>query len=254
MINLIVIAPLAISGLIGALYREHKYKKRQTLLLADEHLSKALKLSTSTTENIFPEVVDDAVELTHYQQSSLTGLALSTSLSLFYSPLLVVTIPFLAYNTFYLVKSIQRTTKTDKFIPAINIFELTNLGLTLLTKHYVWSSLLLFISFNLRRLRLKLLNTTHIGFKEALNSQSHTVWVLRDEIEVETPLSELQKHDILAIHQGEIIPVEGVVTEGLAKVEQFSLTGTIQTVTKQTDDIVFAFTRVETGKLHIRYT
>ncbi|MDQ7090691.1 MAG: hypothetical protein Q9M50_08610 [Methylococcales bacterium] len=256
MINLVIWVPLALSGLVGALYREHKYKKRQEILLADDLFNPSKKRSTSMIEGgeQQPVMVDDAVELTHYKRSSFMGLALTSSFALFYSPFLLATIPLLTYNTFYLLRSIQRTSKTNKTISAVHIFEITNLILTLLSRYYVWSSFLLVLSFNIRTLRLKVLNAANIGFKEILNAKSYNVWVLREQIEVEIPFTDLQKYDVLAIHEGEIIPIEGIIVDGLAKVEQYSIIGTLQTVTKQTDDVVFAFTRIETGQLHIRYT
>ena len=54
------------------------------------------------------------------------------------------------------------------------------------------------------------------------------------------------------VHAGEVIPVDGIVTEGMAQVDQHILTGEAQPVDKEAGDIVFASTTLLSGNILIR--
>lgn len=82
--------------------------------------------------------------------------------------------------------------------------------------------------------------------------QPRHVWLCRDGIEVETLLDNLQLHDIIVVHTGEVVPVDGTVTEGLATVDQHTLTGEATPAEKTVGDQVFASTVMLSGKLYVR--
>jgi heavy metal translocating P-type ATPase len=78
------------------------------------------------------------------------------------------------------------------------------------------------------------------------------VWVIIKGVEVQMPFEKLQVSDIIAIHTGETIPVDGIITEGIASIDQHKLTGEAQLAEKTIGDQVFASTLLMSGKLHIR--
>ena len=51
------------------------------------------------------------------------------------------------------------------------------------------------------------------------------VWLCQDGQEILVPASEIKEGDEVCIHMGNVIPFDGVVTEGDAMVNQASLTG-----------------------------
>ncbi|MEN3034121.1 MAG: heavy metal translocating P-type ATPase [Aquificaceae bacterium] len=63
---------------------------------------------------------------------------------------------------------------------------------------------------------------------------------------------ELSRGELIAVYAGEKIPVDGVVNDGDALVNQASLTGESNPVHKKLGDKVYAGTFVEDGKLYIR--
>lgn len=79
--------------------------------------------------------------------------------------------------------------------------------------------------------------------------QPRYVWLLTDGAEVETPLEQVQQGDIIVVHTGEAIPVDGTVHEGIAMVDQHALTGESQPAEKTVKDKVFASTVVIAGKI-----
>jgi len=78
-----------------------------------------------------------------------------------------------------------------------------------------------------------------------------TVWVVKEGIEVEIPLAQVQAGDLVAVHAGETIPVDGVIRQGMATIDQHILTGEAQPAEKGIGEPVFATTLVLNGKLCI---
>ncbi|MEN8219575.1 MAG: heavy metal translocating P-type ATPase [Pseudomonadota bacterium] len=78
------------------------------------------------------------------------------------------------------------------------------------------------------------------------------VWVLKDNIEIEIPLEALQINDIVIVKGGEVVPVDGIVTDGMAMVDQHALTGESQPVEKEMGDQVFAGTLMMTGQVCVK--
>lgn len=82
-----------------------------------------------------------------------------------------------------------------------------------------------------------------------------TAWkVLENGTEIEVPLTEVEKGDVISVKMGSTIPLDGVVTGGEALVNQASMTGESMPVRKTVDGTVFAGTVVEDGEICIRVT
>lgn len=82
--------------------------------------------------------------------------------------------------------------------------------------------------------------------------QPDKVWVRHNELEVEIDFAQLQIGDILVLHAGQIVPVDGVVLTGAATVDQHALTGEAQPVEKMIGDPVMASTMVISGRVDVR--
>jgi Cd2+/Zn2+-exporting ATPase len=76
--------------------------------------------------------------------------------------------------------------------------------------------------------------------------------VLRDEIEIGVPLSEVRLGDLVLIRPGEQAPVDGTVVRGNAAMNQASLTGESLPVEKGAGDPVYAGTASYSGMLVVR--
>jgi heavy metal translocating P-type ATPase len=116
-------------------------------------------------------------------------------------------------------------------------------------------TLVAFLIF-LAMLSLKLLTQTEENSRQQLanlfGQQPQFIWVKRDGVEVEIPFSAIHKEDIVIVNAGEVIPVDGIVDDGLATIDQHTLTGESQPVEKEVGDSVFAATLMLTGRLSIR--
>lgn len=78
------------------------------------------------------------------------------------------------------------------------------------------------------------------------------VWKIVDGVEVETPLAEIQAGDLIAVTSGNVIPVDGVIEEGIAEIDQQALTGEAQPAEREAGAPVFANTVILAGRLIIR--
>ncbi len=71
-------------------------------------------------------------------------------------------------------------------------------------------------------------------------------------IEVATPVSELKVGDIVAVHTGERIPVDGTIVSGHATIDDAHITGRSVPEYKNTGSNIFAGTVVYDGAIHVR--
>jgi len=85
----------------------------------------------------------------------------------------------------------------------------------------------------------------------AFGKQPRYVWLLKDGTEIEMPLDRLDKGDIVVVHTGEMVPVDGIIVEGLVMIDQHALTGESTPAEKGVGDHVFASTVVVAGKVHV---
>ncbi|MGD0116618.1 MAG: ATPase [Candidatus Binatus sp.] len=76
--------------------------------------------------------------------------------------------------------------------------------------------------------------------------------LVRDGEEIEVDLDALTAGDVIEVGEGETIPVDGVVTEGLAAVDEEALSGRAGAADKTPGDAVYASTFVRHGRLKVR--
>ncbi|MDO4278010.1 MAG: heavy metal translocating P-type ATPase [Lachnoclostridium edouardi] len=75
------------------------------------------------------------------------------------------------------------------------------------------------------------------------------VWQNIDGTEVLTPVSQIQEGNLITVHMGNVIPLDGVVVSGEAMINQASMTGESLPVKKEKDMYVYAGTAVEEGEI-----
>ncbi|WP_368295838.1 heavy metal translocating P-type ATPase, partial [Enterocloster citroniae] len=75
------------------------------------------------------------------------------------------------------------------------------------------------------------------------------VWQSVEGTEVLVPLSKIRENDMVTVHMGNVIPLDGVVVSGEAMVNQASLTGESVPVKKEEGMYVYAGTAIEEGEI-----
>ena len=75
-----------------------------------------------------------------------------------------------------------------------------------------------------------------------------SAWVVRGKKKIRVPLEELAANDLIVAYAGDLIPVDGVVVDGWAAVDQKTLTGESRPVARERGDRVLAATVVAERK------
>ncbi len=85
-----------------------------------------------------------------------------------------------------------------------------------------------------------------------LEFRSKSAWILRDGQVTAIPAAELAVGDLVVVYPGEMIPVDGEIIEGLATIDQKTITGEGLPVTRGKGGAAFAATVIREGQLTIR--
>ena len=92
------------------------------------------------------------------------------------------------------------------------------------------------------------------ALKSLMKLAPKTATVVRDGVETEVPVEQVQQGDIFVVRPGENIPVDGVVVEGSSAVNEAALTGESIPVDKGEGDTVSAATVNQSGFIRCRAT
>ncbi len=124
------------------------------------------------------------------------------------------------------------------------------------SEYVFYESSALIITFILlgRFLETKAKVKTGDAIKKLAKLQPKKAKVIRNNKEVEVPVEEIKKGDIVIVKPGERIPCDGIVVEGYSSVDESMLTGESIPVEKKVNDKVFGGTVNKFGVLKIRAT
>ena len=92
------------------------------------------------------------------------------------------------------------------------------------------------------------------AIKKLIGLQPRTARIVRDGIEIDVPVDQVEVGDVVAVRPGEKVPVDGVVVGGSSAVDESMITGESIPVAKTAGDEVIGATMNTTGALHFRAT
>ncbi|UCC18834.1 MAG: heavy metal translocating P-type ATPase [Promethearchaeota archaeon] len=92
---------------------------------------------------------------------------------------------------------------------------------------------------------------TSEAIKKLIGLQPKTATLLKDDLEIEIPIEEIEIGDVLIVRPGEKIPVDGKVIKGKTKVDESMITGESKYVKKEIDNEVIGATVNQTGLIHL---
>lgn len=95
---------------------------------------------------------------------------------------------------------------------------------------------------------------TSEAIKKLIGLQPRTARVIRGGLELDIPISQVKRGDIVLVRPGEKIPVDGMVIEGNSAVDESMLTGESLPVTKTSGDSVTGATLNKNGILKFEAT
>ncbi|MEZ0295444.1 MAG: heavy metal translocating P-type ATPase [Candidatus Methylacidiphilales bacterium] len=181
-----------------------------------------------------------------------TSLAIATVAQFVYPPLLIPSAALFAYTLIPSVKQAIEVLKERRL--GVDVLDTIVAGVCLVTGQIFAGAVLAWcLSFG-----RKLLKKTEDDSKKMLlnvfGKQPRFVWLFKDGVEVEVSLDKLKVGDIVVVHTGETVPIDGIVTEGMAMIDQHTLTGESSPAEKVVGDNVFASTVMLAGKILVEVT
>ena len=90
---------------------------------------------------------------------------------------------------------------------------------------------------------------TRTALTASLAVKVDRVWVVKDGVDVQVRMQDVQVGDLVRVRSGSMIPVDGTVAEGDAFVNEATMTGESQAVHKTVGKSVFAGTVVDEGSI-----
>lgn len=155
------------------------------------------------------------------------------------------------YSAIPYMKNVEKSLLRDRKIN-VDVLFFTADALTFGTQNYFTAAFGLYLihtgKFMVERAKDDSAQIVRHLFKEL----PKTVWVRYGDVEIEIPLEEVKADDLLIVNSGGVIPVDGVIREGAAQIDQQALTGEAQPAEKKEGDCVFANTIVMAGKIVIQ--
>lgn len=95
---------------------------------------------------------------------------------------------------------------------------------------------------------------TSEAIKKLMGLQPKTARVIKDGIEVDTPIEKLEIGAIILVRPGEKVPVDGIIVEGNSSLDESMITGESIPVDKSVDDTVIGATINKFGSFKFRAT
>lgn len=90
-----------------------------------------------------------------------------------------------------------------------------------------------------------------LNLAESMSLNVDKVWVKVDGTEISRPVAEVGEGDLVVLRQGEVVPVDGVVVDGVVLVNESSMTGEPVPVRRDAESSVYAGTVIEEGECTI---
>ncbi|MFM8275476.1 MAG: heavy metal translocating P-type ATPase [Cyanobium sp.] len=166
-------------------------------------------------------------------------------------PLIPAVVGLGLYNASPVIREGWRIAVNERRFSLIHIM-LFYLGFLWLGGNYFIGTIGIIFGSFCQKFALLTQTVTRNGLKNLLGEQPTKVWVIKDGLEVEIAFEQIRCGDLLVLTAGQPVPIDGVVIDGEAIVDQHHLTGESQPVERLIGDTVLAATLVLGGKIIVR--
>ncbi len=263
---LLVNVGIIVTAYVGARLFEHRREKKsftQTMSTQplqktpDSHqLEEVVKDNNIERQPLKPESVQEDTDhgidkaYDHHFKVSVAAMGLS-AICYIYPPVTLLSIGVIVYTTFPILKQAEksmlaeRRIKNDLFTSLVSIMSLA-MG------QYFVAALEAWLYHFGDKMRHKSQDTSTQMLTNVFEQQPSKVWVVKDLQEIEVSLESLQVNDIVVVKAGDIVPIDGTITDGIAMIDQHALTGEAMPAEKGIGEQVFAATIVVSGSVYIK--
>jgi Cu2+-exporting ATPase len=178
---------------------------------------------------------------------SLGSLGVAMTGALAFPPAAFLAAPAIIYTMTPVYTKTYQMLKQGKI--GVDLLSAITIAGCLSLQYFVVGSTLTVVYCLSNKLLLKVQNDSRKSLIDVFRQQPRSVWVLVDGLEHEIPFETLKIGDIVVVDAGTTIPADGIITEGIASIDQHILTGEAQPAEKSLGDEVFASTVVLSGKI-----
>ena len=170
---------------------------------------------------------------------------------LLYPPLFVLAISLALYDSLTAYREAYRSIRQTWRLKMEHLAVVFFTGLWL-AGYFVIGGLSFLFYGVMQQLIVRTRDRSRKNLVNIFGQQPRQVWVCVDGVEMEMPFADVRAGDTLVVQAGQMIPIDGVITAGVASIDQHLLTGEAQPVEKGVGDPVLAATTVLGGRLHIQ--
>lgn len=167
-----------------------------------------------------------------------------------YPPLLAVSAVTLVLISAFVFRTAWHNLRQGK-LEANGVNAVIAVG-ALLHGAFLAASLAIWFSTLLEWLLVRTRHDTRQTVSAVFSQQRRRVWLLQDRLEVLVELSQIQVGDLVVVHAGENVPVDGEIVRGAAALDLHLLTGETFPAEKGPGEKVLAASLVLTGRILIR--
>lgn len=153
--------------------------------------------------------------------------------------------------THYIVKGVQALWHRNL---NVDVLDAASIGASLIQRDCKTAGTVMFLLNISSLLEDYTHKRTHNALARSLSINVDQVWRVDGDTDTLVPMSEIQVNDCIRVRAGNMIPVDGKVTEGEAMINEASMTGESLAAAKRLNSSVYAGTVVEEGSIVIQVT
>ena len=175
------------------------------------------------------------------------GIAASTVV-----PAAMATVPAIAvYATMPAIRSAKEYWEKNGR-PDVYSLGVTRFGLLVLSQSYVSMTVGMVMRWAHGTLYMRTKDQSRRMISEMFGKQSDIAWLVSDTGETSVAIGSLKVGDVVVVQAGDLIPVDGKVVSGAARVDQQMLTGEERPVELIPGELAFAGTQLISGRVYIK--
>ena len=183
------------------------------------------------------------------------GVAVGLSLALTGVPVvaLAVVYPFLLFICMPIYKRAYRCLRHEHRLN-VDFLDACALTVGMMTGDVINASLMVMLIHLGDYIRDLTAASSQRTIRKLLDFQDNYAWIVRDGVEIQVKVKEIEEGDVVALNTGDLIPIDGEVIKGELIVDQQVLTGESLPVHKEIGDTTFASTVIVDGNAYVKAT